>query len=239
MYYIRKRAKYRPVNDLRITTTDCLFDDRMTSYYVAYLKRKKSESTSVSERSLIAKYICGYNMLCNTHWKNVDEVLFPMNMKKQKHWILGRLVFKERCIYVYNSMNSNVARKSAVEAATKYSVLIPLFLAQMNFYDLRSDIDLNSQPYLNKNSNEAFRIEVVEDLPTQKESDCGAFLLAFAEFLCLRKEIPCDFNIENYRERVAFLLFRYGNMKIESNIVSDEEVEKEVPNPKRKGKNKI
>ncbi|XP_055961642.1 uncharacterized protein LOC126681411 [Mercurialis annua] len=169
MYYIRKRAKYRPVGGVRITTTDCLFDDRMTSYYVAYLKRKKPESTSVTDRSLIAKYICGYKMLCNTHWENVDEVLFPMNMKKQKHWILGRLVFKERCIYVYNSMSSNVAKKSAVEATTKYSVLIPLFLSQMNFYELRSDIDLTSQPYLNKNSTDAFRIETVDDLPNQKD----------------------------------------------------------------------
>ncbi|XP_050231927.1 uncharacterized protein LOC126680778 isoform X2 [Mercurialis annua] len=241
MYYIRKKAKYKLLDGLRITTTDCLFDDRMCATYVAYTKKKKHDVSTVSERGTVADFIRGDKVLCNTHWKDVDEVLFPIHVNSQKHWILGRLVFKERCIYVYNSMQSALSRALGIEAATKYSVLIPLFLTRMNIYQMRSDIDFNSPAYQNKDFCDPFNIVSVSSLPEQQETDCGVFTLAFAEHLIHNKPIPLTLDINRYRMRLSYLLYRYGMMKNAENIFSDEEIESKKNDEKatKKGKKKV
>ncbi|XP_050222637.1 uncharacterized protein LOC126672723 [Mercurialis annua] len=241
MYYIRKKAKYKLLDGLRITTTDCLFDDRMCATYVAYTKKKKHDVSTVSECGTVADFIRGDKVLCNTHWKDVDEVLFPIHVNSQKHWILGRLVFKERCIYVYNSMQSSLSRALGIEAATEYSVLIPLFLTRMNIYQMRSDIDFNSPAYQNKHFCDSFNIVSVSSLPEQQETDCGVFTLAFAEHLIHDKPIPLTLDINRYQMRLSYLLYRYGMMKNAENIVSDEEIESKKNDEKatKKGKKKV
>ncbi|XP_050234496.1 uncharacterized protein LOC126682780 [Mercurialis annua] len=112
MYYIRKKAKYNPHNGMRITTTDCLFDNRLMGLFKLYLKNK-GDVTTIQDINIVTDYVQGHGMLCNTHWKDVDEVLFPMHLGKKKHWILGRLVFKDRRIYIYNSLKSPTARFDA------------------------------------------------------------------------------------------------------------------------------
>uniref|UniRef100_A0A803QPY8 Uncharacterized protein n=1 Tax=Cannabis sativa TaxID=3483 RepID=A0A803QPY8_CANSA len=47
-----------------------------------------------------------------------------------------------------------------------------------------------------------------------KNSDCGAFVAAFAEFFIHSKDIPNDFDIKVYRTRLAALLFANGQRKM-------------------------
>ncbi|KAM6545368.1 hypothetical protein CsatB_026104 [Cannabis sativa] len=46
-------------------------------------------------------------------------------------------------------------------------------------------------------------------------SDCGAFVVAFAEFFIHGKDIPLDFDIGAYRTRLAMLFFVYDKRKNE------------------------
>ncbi|XP_050221537.1 uncharacterized protein LOC126671775 [Mercurialis annua] len=240
MYYLRKKAKNFPVDGLRITTTDCLFDDKISALWQQYVK-KNHDVSCISLRNAGPDFICGKKILCNTHWKDVDEVLIPMNLGTHKHWILGRLVFKDRCIYLYNSLDSALARKNGLEAAEKYAVLLPLFFASLDLFALRSDIDMTSPAYRDKNPTDAFRVKVVTGLPSQSENDCGAYVLAFAEYLIQKRPIPSDLNIVHHRDRISFLLYEYGMKKMTENIDSGEEVEPKNMNRelKRRGKKKI
>ncbi|XP_050213770.1 uncharacterized protein LOC126665110 [Mercurialis annua] len=231
MYFIRKKAKYNPHNGLRITTTDCLFDDRIQGLFMLYTKNKGDTST-VADLNIAADYVQGYGILCNTPWKDVDEVLFPMHLTNKKHWVLGRFVFKDRCVYVYNSLDTATSKKESEKAAKKYSVVLPRIFALLDIYNLRTDIDLQSPAYRNKLPDSPFSVSYVTDLPIQKKSDCGAFVLAFAEHLIRSQPIPSEFLIESHRERIAYLFFKYATMKHDNNIDSDEEVE---PKPKMKG----
>ncbi|XP_050209447.1 uncharacterized protein LOC126660149 [Mercurialis annua] len=239
MYYLRKKAKYFPVDGLRITTY-CLFDDIISALWQQYVKKNRDVSV-ISLCNAGPDFICGKKIMCNTHWKDVDEVLIPMNVGKHKHWILGRLVFKDRCIYLYNSLDSALARKNGLEAAEKYAVLLPLFLASLDLFALRSDIDMSSPAYRDKNPTDAFWVEVVSDIPSQSANDCGAYVLAFAEYLIKKTSIPSDLNIVHHRDRILFLLYEYGMKKLTGNIHSGEEVKPKNTNRelKRRAKKTI
>lgn len=65
---------------------------------------KRKDVAVIKEDSEIVEYILGYVMRCNVSWYSVDNVLFPINISENFHWILARLSFKDQCIYVYDSM---------------------------------------------------------------------------------------------------------------------------------------
>ncbi|KAM6586584.1 hypothetical protein CsatA_009189 [Cannabis sativa] len=49
-------------------------------------------------------------------------------------------------------------------------------------------------------------------------SDCGAFVAAFAEFFIHGKDVPGNFDIEVYHTRLAALFFSYGQRKNDESI---------------------
>ena len=44
-------------------------------------------------------------------------------------------------------------------------------------------------------------------------SDCGAFVLSFAEYLLEGRNIPTNLNIEEMRSRYTVSLYSYGKLK--------------------------
>ena len=66
-------------------------------------------------------------------------------------------------------------------------------------------------------------------------SDCGAFIVAFAEFLLHDLEIPKEMNIEDMRICYAVSLFSYGKWKQSINIESEFDCRGRLK-PKEKGK---
>ena len=57
-------------------------------------------------------------------------------------------------------------------------------------------------------------------------SDCGVFVVAFAEYLLHGLEIPDDINIDHMRSRYAVSLYIYGMMKQRDAVESEYEYQK-------------
>ncbi|XP_060958671.1 uncharacterized protein LOC115699154 isoform X2 [Cannabis sativa] len=63
------------------------------------------------------------------------------------------------------------------------------------------------------------------------ESDCGAFVATFVEYFIEGKNIPADFDVEEYRLRLSVLPYKFGLMKQIDNVES--ELESPPKSPKK------
>ena len=166
-YYLRKKGKVYSDSYVKYTTTDNQFDQRIQALYKKFLSKNKDYSLISVDHS-VAEYILGYYMSSNTSWYLVDEVLFPIHIAKEKHWILGRLNFKERCIYIYNSLRCAKSHKLMMEVLSSYSVLLPVFFELLNVWGEHKDIDMKSEFYTSKKLLDTFEVVSVDDLPSQE-----------------------------------------------------------------------
>ncbi|XP_055961001.1 uncharacterized protein LOC130015254 [Mercurialis annua] len=205
-YYLRKKMKYGYAANNRCMSTDNFFDRRIQTLYTAYMK--KQDVSLVSSKHTVVVYIKGCVMRCNTKWANVDDVFFPINCVSDLHWISARLNFKERCIYIYNSLRSAQYDRSATEYVTCYSVLLPLFLQATNFYDSRDEIDTTAGAYEGK------RIT---------DPDCGVHMFSAAEFFVDGKVMGHDYDVKEHRARYALSLYLYARWKESFSCVSEDE----------------
>ncbi|POO01318.1 Ulp1 protease family, C-terminal catalytic domain containing protein, partial [Trema orientale] len=98
-YYLRKKVKYDDGITMRVTSTDSQFDLNLQSLYKLYVK-KDYDTSVVNMEHVVAEYMSGYKMHCNTCWLNVDHVLIPIYMEEEKHWVLGHLSLRDRCMYI-------------------------------------------------------------------------------------------------------------------------------------------
>ncbi|XP_062076626.1 uncharacterized protein LOC133808562 [Humulus lupulus] len=225
-YYLRKKAKYCELINVRVTTTDNSFDQVITSLYDVYLSSDCDRSV-ISHNSVIFEYICGYKMLCNTPWSLVDFILFPINMTVVgcNHWILGEFNVKQRFFKVYNSMRNRVMDKKVLKVVEAYSTLLPLFLSLNNFYESREDIDLNAQAFKGIDMCHPLDIVFDDEVPQQSNNDCGIFIIKFAEFLMhgLIENIPNPLNVSFQRNKIAVELYVHAKRKKDEGYLSDGE----------------
>ncbi|KAM6560944.1 hypothetical protein CsatA_030183 [Cannabis sativa] len=219
-YYLRKKGKYSSAVTLNFATTDCLFDDSIQALYHKYNKAKsmKTKMSHIHAAHPIAHYIRGLRIRCSKPWYEADHVLFIINLRRESHWVFGRLDLNEGILFLYNSLRTakmNVAARNAMKA---YSVLLPLFFDLLGFWKNRSHA-----PALGSDPTAPLRIVEISGLPSQQKNDCGAYVTAFAEFFIHGKDVPADFDIEVYCTRLAALFFSYGQRKIDESIDSEDE----------------
>ena len=162
--YLRKKGKVYSDSCVKYTTTDNLFDQHIQSLYKKFLSKNKDISLISVDHS-VAEYILGYYMPSNTAWYLVDDVFFPIHISKEKHWILGRLNFKDRCIYIFDSLRSAKTKKVVMEVLECYSVLLPVFFELLDLWAERKDIDMNSKVYASKKILDPFEVISVDDFP--------------------------------------------------------------------------
>ena len=163
-YYLRKKAKVCPSSVISFVTADTLFHQTIEREYADYLK---DGEFNFGFEKLISQYILGETILYGKPWVDVDDILFPIHIKTQEHWVLGRLSIKDRCFYVYNSLRSARGDALVLEVVKSYSELLPLYFERFDFFDGRNDIDRVKGPYANKKASDAFLIKMVDDLPQQ------------------------------------------------------------------------
>ncbi|KAF3643753.1 hypothetical protein T459_30050 [Capsicum annuum] len=53
------------------------------------------------------EYINGLRMHAAVPWHSVEDIFISVNIKKKHHWVLAVLSFSERCIFLYDSYESN------------------------------------------------------------------------------------------------------------------------------------
>ncbi|OIT03136.1 hypothetical protein A4A49_57527, partial [Nicotiana attenuata] len=126
---------------------------------------------------------------------------------EQWHWIMVVMSFKDRCIYVYDSMRGEAAHQAKFhKTMAKYSVLLPHFSVHTHFYLNKNAINWCTSVYKSKDLITPFDVKLVEGLPQQVEADCGVFAAAFAEYFIEGKTPPKKFNAYAHR-RIFGALF--------------------------------
>ncbi|KAF4347513.1 hypothetical protein F8388_020368 [Cannabis sativa] len=163
-YYLRKKGKYSSA--VTFATTDCLFDDSIQALYHKYnnAKSMKTKMSHIHAAHPIAHYIRGLRIPCSKPWYEADHVLFIINLRRESHWVFGRLDLNERILFLYNSLRTakmNVAARNAMKA---YSVLLPLFFDLLGFWKNRSHA-----PPLGSDPTAPLRIVEISGLPSQQK----------------------------------------------------------------------
>ncbi|KAM6556203.1 hypothetical protein CsatB_003222 [Cannabis sativa] len=219
IYYLGKKEKYSSAVTLNFAT-DCLFDDYIQSLYHKFCKAKamKIKMSHIHDAHPIEHYIRGLRILCSKPWYESDHVLFIINLRKESHWVFGRLDLNEGIRFLYNYLRTAKMTSAARNAIEAYSVLLPLSFDLLEFWKNRSHVpDLGSDP------KSPLRVVEIAGIPSQQKNDCGAFVAAFVEFFIRGKDVPCDFDIGVYRTRLAALFFSYGQRKNDESIDSEDE----------------
>ena len=152
---------------MKFTTIDNHFDQRIQNLYIKFLG-KNNDISVINIDHCVAEYILGYYMMRNTPWSEVDEVFFPIHVSKEKHWVLGCLKFKDKKIYVYNSMRSARSKTLALVCLEAYSVLLPLFLDVVDFWEKYEDQGFKAVSDSKKNMTDPFDVVFVDELPFQE-----------------------------------------------------------------------
>ncbi|MCD9644847.1 hypothetical protein HAX54_033359 [Datura stramonium] len=193
------KCKYNPVNTYKYTIVDCLFTTRIAWIWDKY-GEVDSASSATKEEDIVCEYINGYRLYVVVPWNTVDNVFIPINVKDKLHWVLAVLSFRDRCIYIYDSLRSaghDVAVKSEIE---KLSQLLPIYLSTTDFYK-KKGITSSTHP-----------------------RDCSIFVAAYAEFLSGGEGIPnSSIDAELMHNRYASILWDYATKKLEAESMSDDE----------------
>ncbi|KAM6544115.1 hypothetical protein CsatB_008562 [Cannabis sativa] len=150
-YYLRKKGKYSSAVTLNFATTDCLFDDSIQALYHKFNKAKsmKTKMSHIHAAHPIAHYIRGMRIPCSKPWYEADHVLFIINLRRESHWVFGRLDVHERTLFLYNSLRTAKMNAAARNAMKAYSVDCGAYVAAFaEFFihgkDVPADFDIEA-----------------------------------------------------------------------------------------------
>ncbi|PHU08916.1 hypothetical protein BC332_20776 [Capsicum chinense] len=91
LYYMRKKAKYKPNIVVKFTTTDFVFRNKIGALYHNFVENGKDFS-AIPEKHEVEEYIRGFYCDANILWNKFDYVLFlvyvPRGKSELEHWIL-------------------------------------------------------------------------------------------------------------------------------------------------------
>ncbi|KAI9185171.1 hypothetical protein LWI28_004985 [Acer negundo] len=114
-------------------------------------------------------------LLTPDNWLN-DQVYIPLNYES-KHWILAEIDFIARKIIVYDSeINLIGSGKKFLKFMKPLSTLLPLLLHKIEFFSKRPELQ-------HKEDMSDWLVERCADVPQQEKSDCGVFVIKYAEHL--------------------------------------------------------
>ncbi|XP_060210314.1 uncharacterized protein LOC132637204 [Lycium barbarum] len=215
-YYFRKKGKYDKRTNFSFTTVDCLFKQRIDVVHHAY-RNVETQTNVASEEQVLIEYVKGHRLIANVPWHTVDNVLIPVNIQEENHWLLVLLSFKDMRLYVYNSYQSAGHNAVVRNEIKKLATLLPHFLHLAGFYVNQKSIDLVKDPaYADKGQIDILEVVYVDNLPHQTA--------AHAEYLTSGERIPDVIDAHMQRMRYDALLWDYAEGKAADNAESDNEV---------------
>ncbi|XP_030508415.2 uncharacterized protein LOC115723127 [Cannabis sativa] len=128
---------------------------------------------------------------------------------------------------VYNSMSGALNKKRALDHVKAYSTMLPFYLEYLDVYSSRPDLNLDQGPY-SVGKREPLNFKFIDGLPSQVNSDCGVFVIKFAEFFIRGKidDIPAKMSdlVAVYRDDLAVSLFIHARRKQIGGYITDDEV---------------
>ncbi|KAK4724911.1 hypothetical protein R3W88_027690 [Solanum pinnatisectum] len=227
-YYLRKKGKYEAKNNVRFSTTNCVFKTKITtSFFQLCDAHENKKSYKVKDSDDIAQYIYGRRLLASTSWDKVDYILFPLNIKEGCHWIFVVFDIGQRSLEVYDSFPArdgvNFEVKTIVEML---SIVLPYYLSMVKFYDKRPELKATPK-YSGIDEFEKIEFHfITKGVPRQQDDslDCGVFVVAFAEFVSngehiLNQQVKADI----LRKRFGAILWEYARRKQASDLQSEDE----------------
>ncbi|XP_060208791.1 uncharacterized protein LOC132636103 isoform X2 [Lycium barbarum] len=128
-----KKGKYDKRNNFSFTTVDCLFKQRIDVVHHAY-RNVKTQTNVANEEQVLIEYVKGHRLIANVPWHTFDNVLIPVNIQEENHWLLVLLSFKDRRLYVYSSYQSAGHNTVVRNEIKKLATLLPHFLHLAGFY---------------------------------------------------------------------------------------------------------
>nr|XP_009759192.1 PREDICTED: uncharacterized protein LOC104211772 isoform X2 [Nicotiana sylvestris] len=186
LYYLRKKECYHPRDHpFRCTTTDVLFDNYMALVYKDFSEDASDEFWCAGDNQLfLTPYVWGDSRRCGIAWTEVDKIFFPCRLPSEDdeavtHFLLGVLDLNQKKIDVYDSIYSE-PYEAGMNYMQMYARMIPHLLKFSQF-------DKNHKSFGNVFNK--FDIQWQRSPHQTESTDCGAFLIKFAELLMIGKEV--------------------------------------------------
>ncbi|XP_075092600.1 putative ubiquitin-like-specific protease 1B isoform X1 [Nicotiana tabacum] len=212
LYYLRKKECYHPRDHhFRCTTTDVLFDNYMALVYKDFSEDASDEFWCAGDNQLfLTPYVWGDSRRCGIAWTEVDKIFFPCRLPSEDdeavtHFLLGVLDLNQKKIDVYDSIYSE-PYEAGMNYMQMYARMIPHLLKFSQF-------DKNHKSFGNVFNK--FDIQWQRSPHQTGSTDCGAFLIKFAELLMIGKDVqqfqPED--IKDFRKELAANLWAHGEWK--------------------------
>ena len=124
--------------------------------------------------SLPVKYVSG-STHCGRHWKDVDNVLLPVNVFKS-HWVVLCLDLNTWEINAFSSTKNPTLRT----ALTPLAKILPVMYNQLGFNDMKP-VKAKLQ------AGGRWKINIMKAPQQLGGGDCGIFALKFIEYMAYSK----------------------------------------------------
>ncbi|KAL2486074.1 Ulp1 protease family [Abeliophyllum distichum] len=194
-------VKYSNTINLRVTTTDCLFESLIRKIF----KTISVDDNAIADEVTLLEYPLGDYMHCNTPWRDIDHVLMPIMMEDHAHWILGHFDLNKKCLNIYNSYGFRIKDRQLVEDVQAFAVVIPHLLVNIGFW--------KSNLVDGKEHIEPLDVNIIQHLPQQQNGfDCGIFVIEFAKHIINQtiESMPNPLDCSTARINLATQLFKHG-----------------------------
>ncbi|KAK1400118.1 hypothetical protein POM88_009981 [Heracleum sosnowskyi] len=207
-YHLRKKLK--STSPLKITYVDSTFQSRLSATFETINLQAAEFIVDLDIAEIIKGEIISYNI----PWALSDEVLFPIWLAEQGHWILGRLNFIDGELHIYNTLQCDGVRDIIAKAANPFVQLLPSYLKATGFYD-RIDINFSVDAYFGKTTLDWFGLTLHHfEFPSSSSIDSGIYMLSYAEYYATMPDfLQGEIDIGAHRCRLAFLFYSYGMAK--------------------------
>ncbi|VFQ81182.1 unnamed protein product [Cuscuta campestris] len=186
----------------KYTTTDPSFLTLLNSLYQRYLKQELTIKDAARNSNMMGT-IVGGKLEFGRPWVETDFVYMPLGT--EAHWTLLVLSIREKMIRVYDS---NVRRGQSLKHIHTHlpclQTFLPKIMDRLGVYGDKKEEDLG---------NIALRVEGVPNCPQQVDgSSCGIFVLKFAEYLMMGKDVGGinAVKINDYRKKMTVELMNYA-----------------------------
>ncbi|KAL2519330.1 Ulp1 protease family [Abeliophyllum distichum] len=190
------RMKFSSPNNVRATSTDCLFDSKIRSIFDKFMK----DVHAIDKQHSLALYPTGKMLWFESNWGEVDHVFIPVFMDKRAHWILANFNLSKWHLDVYNS-SFKMIRDVAVLAAVEPLCYIILHLLRL------SKVLKFTTP------DSSLTCILCKDVPQQTNGgDCGIFVIKYAEYTYHMKimDMPKKFDTHMAQYNMVVQLYKYA-----------------------------
>ncbi|VFQ66998.1 unnamed protein product [Cuscuta campestris] len=188
----------------KYTTTDPSFLTLLNSLYQRYLKQELTIKDAARNGNMMGT-IVGGKLEFGRPWAETEFVYMPLGT--DGHWTLLVLSIREKMIRVYDS---KVRRGQSLRNIHTHlpclQTFLPKIMDRLGVYGDKNEAELGDT---------ALRVEGVPNCPQQVDgSSCGIFVVKFAEYLMMGKDVGGinAVKIDDYRKKMTVELMNYASL---------------------------